>query len=238
MGLVEVHLQRELLAESQRYLDDLAETIRIAADQGFATAQGADELESGRIRLKTAESKLNTSEQLLNCQLNALINLDSKSLLALRPVYELKPAFVRLDWQAQLNLAETNRPGISALESALCSGCQPGEIIRLLLGAENSRLAMDDAVGPIQTCLISRVSMKNKESNNAADPSADSRREQLNRLLASRKNQGRAAARASLIKIQSSLEKLAIANEKIAQPECQSRAAGCKAAAGCPRHVP
>ena len=52
MGLVEVHLPRELLAESQRYLDDLAETIRIAADQGFATAQGADELESGRIRLK------------------------------------------------------------------------------------------------------------------------------------------------------------------------------------------
>ena len=159
---------------------------------------------------------MNTSEQLLNCQLNALINLDSKSLLALRQVYELKPAFVRLDWQAQLNLAETNRPGISALESALCSGCQPGEIIRLLLGAENSRLAMDDAVGPIQTCLISRVSIKNRESNNAADPSADSRREQLNQLLASRKNEARAAARASLIKIQSSLEKLAIANEKIA----------------------
>ena len=216
MGLVEVHLQRELLADSQQHLDDLAETIRIAADEGFATAQGTDELDAGRIRLNSAESKLNTSEQLLNCQLSALINVDSKSLLALRPVYELKPAFVQLDLQAQLELAESNRPGICALESALCNGIQPGEVIRLLLGAENSRLALDEGVRPIQTCLISRVLMRDKESNDAADRLADWRREQLNRVLASRKNQARTAAQVSLIKIQSSLEKLAIANEKIA----------------------
>lgn len=215
LGLVEVNLQRELLEETRQHLDELAETIRVAANEGFATADGENELAAARLQFKSVESKLNSSEQLLISQLNALVNIDSENLIALQPVYELRPADLHLDPQTQVELAETNRPGICALKCASCSCLQPAEILRLLLGQPGTQQGPESASHPLEQRIIHNVLMKHVERQNSIDPAANTQRDQLARMLEIKKNQARTETRAALIKIQSSHDKLAIVNEQI-----------------------
>ena len=215
LGLVQIHLQRELIQESKLHLAQLEETIQAADDAGFATADGKHELAEGEISVKTAESELNSAEQKLMLQLNLLINIDSQNPIVFRPVYELAPQDLELNVRQQTAIAEADRPGIRALEMAV-SGETAGESVYNLLKQMDSRLGIRLAPAPIRKQLLRRQLMELLKQEDAPDATAETRKVQVNRILAARKNAASIAAVQAMLQIQSSLEKLAIVNEDIA----------------------
>ncbi len=211
LRLVEIELQRELLSESAAHLDQLSDTIQGAAAQGFSTTDGEHELAVGRTRLQAMESKLNTASQRLSCELSGLIGLEGQALL--RPVYDLKPSDLDLDMQQEIQIAESSRPGILAIESALSIGINPEAVLEFL-GLSDSRLGLQKRIQPVgKRTLIRKVI----EKSSLEPDTSNTRRDQLARLLEGRKGQARNAAEVAVIKIQGSLEKLAIANENVAR---------------------
>ncbi len=216
LGLVEVELQRKLLSESQEHLAEFAETLRVAADEGFATAVGENQLTAALQELQFKESALFSQQQLLRCQFNALVNNDSASLADVRPVYELKPTNLNLNRSAETELAATNRPGICALETVRANGVNPAELLKLV-GQSESCLGTQSTGQSIKQRILWHQLKKRLLDRSEIESTTQSSRDQLTRILESKQKQARTEAQLALIKIQSSAEKVALANEKIAR---------------------
>ncbi len=215
LGLVEVELQRKLLTESQEHLAEFAETLRVAADEGFATAVGANQLSAALLELQFKESALFSQQQLLRCQFNALVDNDSASLANVRPVYELKPTNLNLNLSAEIELAATNRPGICALETVRANGVNPAELLELV-GQSDSCWGTQSTGQSIKQRFLWHQLKKRLLDRSESGPATQSSRDQLTRILESKQKQARTEAQLAFIKIQSSAERVALADEKIA----------------------
>ncbi len=216
LGLVQVNMQRKLIEESKLHLTQLEETIQAADEAGFATADGKNELAKGNIRVTTAESELNSAEQKLMYQLNLLINIDSKNLLFLQPVHQLTPDHLDFDVREQISVAESNRPGIRAIETAISSGVGI-ESAYELLNQFDPRLGIKLAPLSITRRLLRRQLLDELQQEETPDVTAETRQGQVQQILDTRKSEARISASQAMLNIQSSLERLAIINQDIAR---------------------
>ena len=214
LRLVEVNLQRTLLGETQAHLDQLADTIEAADDEGFTTAEGENALVEGRSKFQLSQSELKEAERKLTCQLNQLINIDSDNLIEFQPVYDLAPTDLRLDAESEIVAAKTNRPGVRAMESALASGLGT-KSAQEILAQFDSRLGLAQTKPSIKQRLLRRQLRQLLDSESAVDSSASTRREQFTRILEGRRKRAQTEARMALIKIQSAIENVAIANSTV-----------------------
>lgn len=216
LGLAQVQLQRELVEESTRHLNNLEMTIEAARDAGLATADGKNELAKGRIRINQSNSDLNAAEQKLQYQLNRLINPDQANSVSFTPVHELNLFNPNIVSSEQTEIAATSRPGIRALEIAVTS--QPNsEAIYKMLGQFDSILGIRIPNRPGVKRLLRRQLMETLAKDEAPDATLQTRRQQVWKIIEVRTQEAKSQTSDAVAQLQHALEKLAIANEDVAR---------------------
>ena len=222
LRMVEVDLQRGLLEETKQHLLGLEETIAAADEEGFATADGKNELAEGQLKVKQSEAKLNSAEQKLLYNLNQLINIDANNSIRFRAVHTLRPQELPVDVAQQAAMAESNRPGIRAVELALTEGvCNRSinQLVRLL----DSRLGLGSPPVSIRKTLLRRQLRELIERDTKPDPDSETRKGQLQQIVDARRNAARAEAHDALLGIQSSLEELSLVQENIERLDAKEK---------------
>ncbi len=209
LGLVQISLQLELLEEANAHLDDLQIKVDAADEAGFATAEGKNEVEKGRLELQKQRVELDSAHQKLTWQLNMLLNPGSDTAVIFQPVHHLDPQPVSTDVRYQTGLAETNRPGVRATEMALAAD-RSGVAAYQLLKLFDSRLGTQLDASPIKKRLLRNQIVEIISRSETPDPTLRSRQEQANRVVELRKREAAVSAGKALLDRQTAFEKLTV----------------------------
>ncbi len=207
LRLVEIQLQRQLIAESNLELDELERTLDQAAEAGIATAEGRHELTARRTDLKQSESELETNGQRIQYELNQLFGRSQTGIVLIQPVFELTPRFVELDTRRETAIAESSRPGVQAMQAAL--DCDPdNESVYSLLSQFDRRLGIRLLTGK-------KITLCSLLSKPPTDPTVGLRAGQAQKAVDSLRQQARIEAGEAMLKIQSSYEQVALLVEDV-----------------------
>ena len=214
LGLTQVSMQLELLDEAGIHLAELQTKIDAADEAGFATADGKNELEKGRLQIQMQRSKLDSLHQELTWQLNMLVNPDSDTAVVFQPVHRLNPQPLEIDVAAETNFAQANRPGIQATEMALASDSN-GQAAYRLLKLFDSRLGMKTAAGPIKKQLLRNQLIEVIQQMESPDTTVPNRKQQANQIVNLRRREAAVSAGKALLDRQTAFEKLTIVQADI-----------------------
>ena len=214
LGLAQVSMQLELLVDAEVHLTKLQKKIDAADEAGFATADGKNELDKGRLQIQMQRSKLDSLHQELTWQLNMLINPDSDTAVVFQPVHRLNPQALAIDVVAETSFAETNRPGITATEIALASDCD-GQAAYRLLKLFDSRLGMKLDARPVKKQLLRNQLIEVIQDLEKPDTTTPNRKQQANKIVDLRRREAAVSAGKALLDRQSALEKLTIVHADI-----------------------
>ena len=214
LGLVQVSLQLELLEEAASHIDQLQAKVDAAADAGFATADGKNEIEKGRIEIQRQRVEIDSAHQTLTWQLNMLINPGSDTAIVFQPVHQLNPQPLAVDVRTETKFAETNRPGVRATEMALATD-RNGSAAYQLLKLFDSRLGMKLDASPIKKRLLRNQIIEIVSQSEKSDPTLANRRQQASRIVELRKREAAIGAGKALLERQTAFEKLTIIQSDI-----------------------
>lgn len=213
LGLAQVTMQMEVLESSKQQISELEATIAAADEAGFATADGKNELAKAIVRVNKLESELNAAHQKLTYQLNLLINIDEENPIIFQPVHHLNPQEPAFDVRYEIAIAETSRPGIQGLESALQQSGN-GDAIYRLLGIFDKRIGIKLPLPP-STKLRLRAKLAESLRTAAQDNSGNNRKEQAEQVLKTRRKQARIDAGEAMLGVQTAFEALTLTNQDI-----------------------
>ena len=222
LGLTQVSLQLELIDEADVHLAELQTKIDAADEAGFATADGKNELEKGRLQIQMQRSKLDSLHQELTWQLNMLINPESDTALVFQPVHRLNPQPLAIDVVAETSFAETNRPGIMATEMALASD-RDGHAAYRLLKLFDSRLGMKLDARPVKKQLLRNQLIEVIQHLETPDTTTPNRRQQANKIVDLRRREAAVSAGKALLDRQTAFEKLTIIQADIERLQRHSK---------------
>jgi hypothetical protein len=221
LGLTQISLQRTLIEESRKRLNELDDTVAAADEAGFATAEGKTTIAKGRFRIDRMESELAAAHQQLTYQLNMLINVGEQEVIVFKPVHDIKPMPIDLDVLAETTLAETNRPGIIATESVISNRCD-GEGLYRLLGMFDARIGQQLKTKPVRKLLLRRQLIELIKAAEQPDPTIGHRRSQAEKIVNLRKREARLSAAKAMLDMQTAFEKLAIINADVQRLQKQA----------------
>lgn len=222
LNLVQVSMQLDLIDQSQQHLADLETRINAADDAGFATAQGRNEVEKGRLKVKRLQSEIDSVLQQLTFQLNLLLSPDENSMIVFRPVYQLNPTAPLTDLKSSIAIAEANRPGILAAQSAIASGGSLNASYQLLKLMDN-RLGVKLDSKPLRKQLLRQQLIENLRLAEQPDPTAAHRRQQAAKIVAARKREAAVETGKAILDMQTAFEKLTLIQEDIDRLKRQAK---------------
>ena len=214
LGLAQVSMQLQLLDEANVHAEELQTKLDAAEEAGFATADGKNELEKGRLQIQMQRSKLDSLHQELTWELNMLLNPDSDTAVVFEPVHRLDPQPSGIDVVAETSFAESNRPGIIATEMALASDCD-GQAAYRLLKLFDSRLGMTLDAGLVKKQLLRKQLIEVIQDLETPDMTAPNRKQQASKIVDLRRREAAVSAGKALLDRQSALEKLTIIHADI-----------------------
>lgn len=223
LGLVQVSLQLELLEEANAHLDEMQTKVDAADEAGFATAEGKNEVEKGRLELQKQRVDLDSVHQELTWQLNMLLNPGSDTAVVFQPVHRLDPHPVSSDVRYETKLAETNRPGVKATELAL-SADRDGIAAYQILKLFDNRLGMKLDGSPIKKRLLRNQIIEIIGQSEKSDPTLRNRQQQANRIIELRKREAAISAGKALLDRQTAFEKLTVIQADIDRLEQRAEA--------------
>ena len=214
LGLTQISMQLELLDEADVHISDLQTKIEAADEAGFATADGKNELEKGKLQIQMQRSKLDSLHQELTWQLNMLVNPDSDTAVVFQPVHRLNPQSLGIDVAAETSFAQANRPGIMATEMALASDSD-GQAAYRLLKLFDSRLGMKLNAGPVKKQLLRNQLIEIIEHIETPDTTVPNRKQQAGKIIDLRRREAAVSAGKALLDRQTAFEKLTIVQADI-----------------------
>ena len=219
LRLVEIQLQDQLLNESDGKLQEFYETLSKAEASGLATANARGQLDALAIELKRKRSDLEIAEPEVIIKLNALIGINDICDFQLQPSHELAPHDARLNLQEETAIALAQRPGLRALQDISDQGADIH--LETVISQLAPALGMD-VNKPLKKRILQR------RARNSVDCSSGIRGQQVQQILAARRQQVQIEVAQSVLNIQNNLQQIALAAEDLQRLDSEMKLAESK----------
>ena len=140
LRLAGASLQASLLEESTEKIAELWETVRVADEEGLATADAESELSKQEIEIGRLQNELLAGIFELNTKLNSLLGIDASSPQQIMAGHHFEPQLDPLNIEQQLAIGFSQRPDLNSLDAF--GGCQSNSKCLSVLSNLDPRLGL------------------------------------------------------------------------------------------------